>query len=420
MRITLAAFWHRPSFRDPRIERKVSWLELFYDLVYVVVIAQLAHELAHHPDIDGLRRFAFLFLPVWFSWITSVYYVDTFETYDFSIRVFTGLQMFAVGGMAIYATTGLDEGSAGFAISYTVHHGLTTLMFLRAWMVRDRSVQGLGRAIALAVTMFGASSAIFLVSVFVPSPIRFYLWGVALLVDFLAPVIFAAIVNSSMEDAQPTSAKMVERFGLMTIIVLGESVAGIVSGMAELTELGTRALSLSLVTGGIAFWFWWQYFDTVSARGVRDGIWNRQLWTYLHLLLFLSLTAFGASILVTLEGLSHAATAATHFDPPWLMVGSFAVAIISMGLMEPAFAEHPHPGIRANQMRTVSLIKIASGLVSLVLIPVGRSVAPTTILLALLGIQLLSYAYPWYIWARANQDLIDGGQAPVGRSADNV
>ena len=54
-------WWHRPKMQDPAVERKVSWLELFYDLVYVVVIAELAHSLAAHPDLKGVLTF-FIFI----------------------------------------------------------------------------------------------------------------------------------------------------------------------------------------------------------------------------------------------------------------------------------------------------------------------------------------------------------------------
>ena len=105
-------WWHRPVMHDPMVERKVSWLELFYDLVFVVAIAELAHSLAAHPELKGILTFVFLFLPVWFSWTNGTYYHDIFETYDISIRLFVLLQMLAVQNFGIFqASSGLSDSS---------------------------------------------------------------------------------------------------------------------------------------------------------------------------------------------------------------------------------------------------------------------------------------------------------------------
>ena len=73
--------------------RSVTFLELFYDLVYVVLIAQLAHALSEHVDLKGIFGFAFLFIIVWWAWLNGASYHDYHGNNDIRSRVFTFLQM---------------------------------------------------------------------------------------------------------------------------------------------------------------------------------------------------------------------------------------------------------------------------------------------------------------------------------------
>ncbi|MEM6927010.1 MAG: low temperature requirement protein A, partial [Myxococcota bacterium] len=86
--------WWRPprraSDRDP--DRKVTFLELFYDLVYVVLVSQVAHYLSEHVDAVGLARSLFLFLLLWLAWVNGTVYHEMHGNNDVRTRVFTFLQ----------------------------------------------------------------------------------------------------------------------------------------------------------------------------------------------------------------------------------------------------------------------------------------------------------------------------------------
>src|SRR5690349_13150855 len=94
-------WWQPPRliFADDEEERRVSWLELFYDLVFVVVISQLSHYLAEHVSLAGALSFGLLFVPVWWVWIGGTIYNARFETPDISYRVATLAQMLPVAAM---------------------------------------------------------------------------------------------------------------------------------------------------------------------------------------------------------------------------------------------------------------------------------------------------------------------------------
>jgi low temperature requirement protein LtrA len=91
----------------------VTFLELFFDLVFVVVIAQLAQQLAAHPSWSGVGWFVLLFYAVWSSWINGTLYYDLHGTNDVSVRMFTFLQMLAVAVMAVFVRDVPGDGAPG-------------------------------------------------------------------------------------------------------------------------------------------------------------------------------------------------------------------------------------------------------------------------------------------------------------------
>jgi low temperature requirement protein LtrA len=101
--------------------RKVTWLELFFDLVFVAAIAQVGAPLATDYTLHGLFRYAFLLLPIWWAWHGFAMYITRFDADDGVQRALTFLQMTAVIFMAANAEDGLDSDSAaGFAAAYAV------------------------------------------------------------------------------------------------------------------------------------------------------------------------------------------------------------------------------------------------------------------------------------------------------------
>ena len=104
--------WQRPILRtdgEQGLEQKVTWPELFYDLVFVVVIAELTHTLSEDINLVSLGTFSFLFVPIWWVWIGVTFYNERFKTHDVSYRFFLFLQMIPVAAMAVFA----DDALAG-------------------------------------------------------------------------------------------------------------------------------------------------------------------------------------------------------------------------------------------------------------------------------------------------------------------
>lgn len=293
-------WWQKPRrYSNQEDERRVTFLELFYDLVYVVIIAQLAHSLSAHINAVGFLKYAFLFLMVWWAWFNGVMYHDLHGNNDIKTRVMTFLQMMSVGAMAVFAHHAMDTSSVGFALSYGAFLLIITYLWWRTG-VHEKEHRPLSTPYTLTY-LFAALATI--ASVFVDPPLRFYIWAFNLFLILILPMflMLAAQRNKAMKEqfdrAATISNSMVERFGLLTIIVLGEVIVGVVQGVA-----GQHHFTLLAgITGGlgmlIAIGIWWVYFDFISSHQPKKGILYEAGWAYLHLPLAICIAAVGAAVL---------------------------------------------------------------------------------------------------------------------------
>jgi low temperature requirement protein LtrA len=222
-------WWQPPRRAGDRIEhRQVSFLELFYDLVYVALVAELAHSLSRNISWEGVGGFVFLFVIVWWAWLNGSLYHDLHGNQDIRTRVFTFLQMFTVVSMSVFVHDALGETSTGFALSYGVFQLILSYMWWRTG-VYDEAHRPLTRPY---VASYLLSTLLFTCSIFVAAPVRFYLWCVALLLSLLAPLYWrlrrvSPEIQAQMDLSTNVSNSLVERFGLFTIIVLGEVIIDI-------------------------------------------------------------------------------------------------------------------------------------------------------------------------------------------------
>jgi low temperature requirement protein LtrA len=332
LRRSFRSWWKPPRKTSEREEeRRVTFLELFYDLVYVVIIAELAHALSGHIDLAGIGSFAFLFVIVWWAWFNGTMYHDLHGQNDIRTRVFTFLQMFTVGAMAVFAHNAMGERSVGFALSYASFQTILTYLWWRTG-VHDPNHRPLSRPYSLTFLIL---TLLFVASVLIPAPWRFYLWGVALFISLLLPVITFNLgrknpqVRAEIERTSSISPSAVERFGLFTIIVLGEVIVGVVQGVARHHHLswlvaGTAALGMLIAIG-----IWWVYFDFVSSHLPVYKPATLYGWMYVHLLMTMSIAAVGAAVLNVVEHAGDILPAEVR----WMLVVAIAIALISIALL---------------------------------------------------------------------------------------
>ncbi len=379
-------WWERPRLRvGEEDERRVSWLELFFDLVFVVIVSQLAHILAQHVSWDGLATYSLLFVAAWWTWIGGTFYNERFETHDISYRLFVFLQILAVAGMAVFAHDGTGKLSEEFALSYIAARVLIVILWARGgWHnplfrpVSNRYVAG-----------FVVSIVLWSLSILVSPPLRFALWAVGLTFDLVTPM-----TTLHLQSRLPRSrhSKLPERFGLFVIIVLGEAMVGVISGLAAqdaltLTSVLTGAFGLALVFG-----LWWIYFDFIGRRnGAQPSRWWSISWNYLHLPLVMSVAALSAAV----QNLVAQAVQAVAPNTRWLMAGAVAVALLTLALIEAAArreADEPaHPSLSPG-------LKLAGAGMALAVGALGAGLTSPQLMVCLVLPLLVQMAYGAYAW----------------------
>lgn len=274
------------------VERHATWLELFYDLVFVAAISQLATRLSGDYSPPGIFRFAMLFIPVWWAWVGHTFYLSRFDTEDLGHRLLTMAQMIAAASLAIHLPGALGQTSSGFALSYAMVRFILVAEYARA----GRHIPTVRPLTNRYLMGFGSAATIWALSVLAPPPWRFWLWGTALVVDFAAPL----TAGHLHVRFPPHLSHLPERFGLFTIIVIGEAVASVVFGIGK-TGLTFVSASAGLMGMVIAFALWWGYFE--GARGAmtrrlqeKQHVKYYQQWLYAHLPLLLGITAVAVGI----------------------------------------------------------------------------------------------------------------------------
>jgi len=352
----------------------------------VVVIAELTHSLSEHVSLDGVLGFLVLFVAVWWVWIGGTFYNERFETDDISYRLLTFGQMLPVAAMAVFAHDGLGSTSTEFALSYAAARGLITVMWVRGGL-HDAAFRPVANRFGIG---FSFSIALFVISAFVPAPWRFVLWGIGLLSDLVTPV-----TTLGLQRRLPrfSASRLPERFGLFVIIVLGEMVVAVVQGMAEI-EPFSAAVGLTGALGmALAFGVWWVYFDFVSRRPSKQGIWWRLGWSYLHLPLVIGIAAAGAGILNVLTHIDEDLSASVL----WLMAGAVAVILVTIALIETTLVREP--GEPTNP-RTSLALKFAAAVAALALGLSDRVLDPIALLVALILLVIVQMVYGAYVWFR--------------------
>ncbi|MEV7810332.1 low temperature requirement protein A [Streptomyces flaveolus] len=280
--------------------RVASSLELFFDLCFVVAVAQagvqLVHAVAAGHAGEGILNYAMLFFAIWWAWMNFSWFASAYDNDDALYRVVTLVQ---IAGVLVLA--------AGISRAATQHdfflvwlgYVIMRLAMVWQWLRAARSAPGAERTTALRYACGVLLCQVgWLGLVVLPEPARAWV--------FLVMVVAELCVPLYAEKAQETSwhpHHIAERYGLFTIIVLGETIAAatvaVKSAVAEHNALGEL---LPIAAGGllVVFSAWWIYF-VVPIHGHLRSSRRAFVWGYGHYLVFASAAAIGAGLEVAVE-----------------------------------------------------------------------------------------------------------------------
>jgi low temperature requirement protein LtrA len=310
----------RPHGEQPR-ERVVGPLELFYDLAVVVLVAQAARHLAGHLTWRGLGEFAAVFALVWIAWANGSLHHELHGREDARGRSTFLLQILVLVAMGAFIPEAGGARGAAFAVAAGVLFAILTVLWLLA--ARGDRPQ-YRRPSRLFVTGTAACAVLLIGTAFLPASARMLAWGL-LDVAYLAGFTAVIFVANSAEVAAPLTITdaLIERFGLITIIVLGETLTGVVSGLAREPVSGLT-LSVGLVAVVVGFGAWWTYFDFAGHRLPRPEPAVTVQWLLSHLPLTGAIAAMGAAMVSLVD---HAHDGRTPAATAWVLCAGTAVVL---------------------------------------------------------------------------------------------
>ncbi|MFD0720830.1 low temperature requirement protein A [Streptomyces globosus] len=280
--------------------RAATALELFFDLCFVVAVAQAGRQLVHAVAEDhvaqGVTGYLFVFFGVWWAWMNFTWFASAYDVDDVPYRIATLVQ---ISGVLVYSA-GIPRAFNDYdwtvaVLGYVVMRLALTVQWLRAAAGESGPARrcALTYAAGLVVCQIGWVGLLA-----VPESARRWAFLVLVAAELLVPVIAERTHQTPWHPHH-----IAERYGLFTIIVLGETIAAsTVAVQSALDEHEALDLLLPIAAGGLLLVFsaWWIYFAVPAHDRLRT---NREAipWGYGHYVIFASAAAIGAGIEVAVE-----------------------------------------------------------------------------------------------------------------------
>jgi low temperature requirement protein LtrA len=238
--------------------RHATWLECFFDLIFVVTIDDVTHVLSHtregHLDPLQFWKFVLIFIPLWWIWASHTMYANRFDADDRKHRLATLFIMF----LLIIVSGLIDQrflaSYDAIIVCYAGSKYIIAMMYFVSKYRHKESVE-LTTAVGWVIV---AGATISLASILFPAPQRYVVFYLGILFDLVAFIFF---LRRRLEVIPVHTEHLIERVGLLTIIILGESVSSLSTGLANISwtveRLVTAATGFVMISG-----IWWVYFDS--------------------------------------------------------------------------------------------------------------------------------------------------------------
>ena len=282
---------HGAMFRPivPHQHSRVTYVELFFDLVFVFAVTQISHTLLAHFTLLGALQVTLLFLAVWWVWVFTSWITNWLDPEKTPVRLLLFAMM--LGGLVLSTSipAAFEARGLWFAIAYAAMQvGKTIFLWVSTPPSPPRT-----RMNAVRIAAWLSMSAIFWIAGGVmEGQSRLVLWAIALVIEYISPAVRFWIPRygaSSVADWVIEGGHMAERCALFIIIALGESIVVIGATFAELTWTTANVLAFaSAFVGSLAMW--WIYFHIGAEAGSEQiskssepGRLARLAYTYLHM-----------------------------------------------------------------------------------------------------------------------------------------
>ncbi len=389
--------------RTAKQSNRVSFIELFFDLIFVFAVTQLSHLLLAHFTLQGALQTALLLLAVWWVWMYTSWTTNWLNPETGPVR----MVMFILTALGLIMSTAIPRAftdpTAGliFAGCYVAMQVGRTLFMTTCAYAHGRG--HFFNFVRVLIWMFVASG--FWLAGGVLPELRLPLWSIAMFIEYIAPSLMFYVPGlgpSQMEDWDVDGEHMAERCGLFIIIALGESI--VVMG-ESFSHLAISGVTLTAFAAGFisCVALWWLYFGLTAHKGTRaithdalPGRLARIAYTYLHILLVggIIVTAVGIEqVLGEATHIAHVDIALTILGGPLLyLLGNAAFIYVVVGKVAP--------------LHVAGMLALTCGIVAVAALPVevsvlGLGVVATTVLSLVAVMEPVLYRYRQRLAERA-------------------
>jgi low temperature requirement protein LtrA len=367
-------------------EQRVTPLELLFDLVFVFAITQVTLLMSDDPTWQGLARGLLVLAALWWAWTGYAWLTNTLEPEEGPVRAGMFAAMAAMLVVALAVPEAFDAHGVLFGVAYLIVRLLQLLLFAIAGK-RDPDLLS---AVLRMVPVATLAPLIIIAAGFLDGPAQAALWIVALAVDYLG------VLVARGEGWRVSPAHFAERYGLIVIIALGESIVAIGVGAAGLS-LTPSIIAAAVLGIVVVAALWWAYFDvyavlsqrqlaaTSGAARVRLA---RDYYSYLHLPMIAGIVLFALGLKKTIE----------HVDEPLATVPAVALC----GGLSLYFLTHVVIRIRlVHSIRRTTTARpawigpgrLATGIGMLALLPAALELSALTALTAVTALCCALIAY---------------------------
>ena len=290
--------------RDPdEPGRTASTLELFFDLVFVVAVSvaavELHHALTHGHVAEGLRSFAMIFFAIWWAWMNFTWFATSFDTDDWLYRVTTFVQM---GGVLVLAAGIPEAFEHGDFTVPVIGYVIMRVAMIAQWLRASRAAEETRRTAQRYALGIAIVQVLWVGYLLVPEE--------AAIPAFLALGLLELAVPVVAEQAGLTAwhpHHITERYGLFTLILLGESLLASANALIEARKDGSELPSLAAIavlTFVVTAALWWVYFWAPHHTAI-SGFGRTLRYGYTHYFVFAAAGAFSAGIEVEIDAVTH-------------------------------------------------------------------------------------------------------------------
>lgn len=362
---------HQPRIRTVKRDfSKVRFLELFFDLVFVLVFIQCTTLMMEDPSWEGVVQAMFVLALLWWSWSGYAWLTSIIDPEEGSVRF---VMFGAIAGLIVVVLS-VPEAFGAQGLTFAIAYGVVRYAHLALFVLASRDDPNLRQSVISLTVSSTIGLGLLVGASFADGASQYLLWVIALLIDFGGPAIYG------VEGWRLRPSHFAERFGLIIILSLGESIIVLGAGAHAMSGGVIVAAILGIALSSA---LWWAYFDMVAivterrlvekTPGRQQNAFARDAYGYLHL----PMAAGIVLVAVGLENTIAHVDEPLHTMPAYTLTGGVALYLLG------------HVALRLRSARSVSYPRLVIAIVLVASTPIATEVPA---LATLAGVNVVIWA----------------------------